>query len=594
MKILRNKYFIILVLLAAAAGVYFFLNKKPAVDYVTATVKRGRLTQTVSQTGTVKAAEEIDLNFTATGKITKLSAAVGDKVKKDQWLAELDSSDLFLKEREARANLRVAGAGLAKLLAGATATDLAVSQASVKQAENVYAAAVNEAEKTKNKVNLNTAQAQKDLDNLSLTSGSAITSEQQAVKNYQATALTVLEAKLPVAANALDNINTILTDNDAKNFLGASDASLAPAAKNSYNQANLELAAARASLASAKSSQTSAAINLALDDGLDGLNQSFRALKITYSLLEASIVGGSFTQTNLNTYKTNISAQQTNVTAGISALETARNNLNDSLNDLNNAISSAKDDLAAAEAKAAEELAAVNGKVDNSLRALKVAEAELNKLKAGASAPEIDLSRAQVSQAQAALDLIKNQIGNNIIKAPINGIIIKKNYQAGEQFVQSKPVFSLSAAGNFEIEVDISEADIAKVSLNDKADITLDAFGQDLKFSGRVSFIEPAETVIQEVVYYKVKINFDGKNSAVKSGMTANINLTTAEKDGVLIMPARAVIEKNGGKYARRLTSGRLIEVPITVGLRGDNGLIEILSGLNEGEAVVTFEQTRE
>lgn len=591
MKILINKYFIILVLLIAGAGAYFLLNRRPAVDYVTAVIRRGSLTQTVSETGTVKAAEEIDLNFPVAGKIAKINAGLGDKVKKDQALAELDSSDLALKKREAEANLRVAQASLAKLLAGATAGELAVSQASVRQAENAYTSAVNEAEKIKNTTSLNIARAQKDLANLYLTSGDAITQEQQAVKNYQAAALTTAEAKLPVAANALDNINTILTDNDAKNFLGASNALLAPAVKDGYNQANLTLATARASLTSAKLSQTSSGLNLALDNALNGLNQTFSALKTAYSLLEASTVGASFTQTNLNTYKTNISAQQTNVTAGISALETARNNLNDSLNDLNNAISSAQDDLAAAEAKSAEQLAAAGAKVDNSYRAWQVAEAQLNKLKAGASTPDINLSQAQVSQAEAALALVKNQIANNIIKAPADGIITKKNYEAGEQFTQSKPVFSLLGADNFGIEVDVSEADIAKISLNNPVEITLDAFGQDLKFSGRVNFIEPAETVIQEVVYYKLKINFDGKNLAVKPGMTANVNITTAAKDGVLIMPARAIIEKNGEKRARRLIGRQLSEIPLTIGLRGDDGLVEVLSGLNEGDLVVTFAQ---
>ena len=589
MKILRNKYFIILVLIAVGVGVYFALNRKPAVNYTTAVVTRGSLTQTVSETGMIKAAEEIDLNFPAAGKIAKIYAAVGDKVKKDQVLAELDSTDLVLKEREAQANLRVAQASLAKLLAGATAGELAVSQASVKQAENAYTAAVNEEDKIKNTASLNIAQAQKDLDNLYLTSGGAITSEQQAVKNYQAAALTVLEAKIPVAANALDNINTILADNDAKNFLGAGNASLVPAAKNSYNQSNLSLSTARTSLAEVKLSQTNLGLNLALYDGLNGLNQTFSALNTTYSLLEVSIVGGNFTQTNLNTYKTNISAQQTNVTNGISALETAQNNLNDSLNDLDNGISSAKDALAAAEAKAAEQLAAASAKTDNSYRAWQVAEAQLNKLKAGASAPDINLSQAQVSQARAALNSAINQIANNIIKAPADGTITKKNYEAGEQFIQSKPVFSLLSVSDFRIEVDVSEADIAKVALNDPVEITLDAFGQDLKISGLVNFIEPAETVIQEVVYYKVKINFDGKNLAVKPGMTANLNITTAKKDGVLIVPSRGIIEKNGEKRVRRLNGGRLNEITVTVGLRGDNGLVEVLSGLNEGDLVVTF-----
>ncbi|MBI2458952.1 MAG: efflux RND transporter periplasmic adaptor subunit [Parcubacteria group bacterium] len=590
-KIFKNKYFIILVLLAAGAGFYFFLNKKPAVQYITAKAARGDLIQTVSETGTVKSNQEIDLNFPATGKIAKIYVAVGDKVKKDQVLAELDLSDLALKDKEAQANLRVAQANLAKLLAGATASELAVSQANVDQAKTAYASAVNEAEKIKNTTALSIVQAQKNLDDLSLTSGGLITKEQQTVKNYQVAALTVMEAKIPVAANALDNINTILTDNDAKNFLGAGNAALLAVTKNSYGQANTALAAAKVSLISAKLNQSSSAINQALDNTAKALNQTFSALKDGYSLLEASIAGGSFTQTKLDTYKTNVSAQQTNVTTGISALETAQNNLNDALNNLNNALAAAKDALATAEAQAAEKLAGASAKVDNAYRAWQVALAQLNQLKAGARAQDINLSQAQVSQAQAALDLIRNQIANNIIKAPADGAITKKNYEAGEQFAPGKTVFSLLGASNFQIEVNVSEADITKVAINNPVEITLDAFGQDIKFAGQVNFIEPAETVIQEVVYYKVKINFDGKKLAVKSGMTANTNIITAKNPGVLIIPARAVVEKNHGRFARLLSGQELKEVPVSLGLRGDNGLVEVLSGLSEGDIVVTFIQ---
>ncbi|MBU0698337.1 MAG: HlyD family efflux transporter periplasmic adaptor subunit, partial [Proteobacteria bacterium] len=173
--------------------------------------------------------------------------------------------------------------------------------------------------------------------------------------------------------------------------------------------------------------------------------------------------------------------------------------------------------MATAEVTGAQQNAAAQAKVDTSYRAWLVAEAQLNQLKAGARAQDISLAQAQVAQAQASLDLVRNQINNNILKAPLDGTITKKSYEAGEQFSSAKPVFSLLGINNFEIEVDVSEADITKVAINDQTEVTLDAFGEDIKFSGQVSFIEPAETVIQDVIYYKVKINFDGKDKDVKS-----------------------------------------------------------------------------
>ncbi|MFA6306840.1 MAG: efflux RND transporter periplasmic adaptor subunit [Patescibacteria group bacterium] len=586
MKIFKNKFFIIgLLIIIAATGAYFIFNKKPKIEYTTAKIERGNLIQTVSETGMVKANKEIDLNFTINGKIANIFAGVGDKVKKDQILAELDSSDLLLKEREATASLQVAQANLAKLLAGSTASELAVSQASADQAKTAYVSALNELEKIKNTVNENITQAEKSLSDLYLTSGETITSYQQAVKNYKAVALTTIEAKISVAANALDNINTILNDDGAEYLLGAGDFSLIDATEKDYLSANTALTKARASQAGGNISQAAA-------DTLDALNKTFSALKNCYNLLEVSIVGASFTQAELDAYKTTISAQQTNVSAGIASVQTAQNNLNDSVNNLNNAILAAKNALATAKVTGAQQNAAAQAKVDTYYKAWLVAEAQLSQIKAGARSQDINLYQAQVNQAQASLGLVRNQINNNIIKAPLDGTITKKNYEAGEQFSSAKPVFSLLGMNNFEIEVDVSEADITKVAVNDQAEITLDAFGEDVKFYGQVSFIEPAETVIQDVIYYKVKINFDGKEKDIKSGMTANANITTAKKDNVLIVPSRAVIEKNGsGKFARVLILEEVKEVPVTIGLRGDNGLVEILSGLNEGDIVVTYIQ---
>jgi len=586
MKIFKRKFFIIsLLLVAAVAGAYFIFNKKLTVEYTTVKVERGNLIQTVSETGMVKANKEMNLNFTVSGKIANIFVGVGDKVKKDQILAELDSSDLLLKEKEAAASLRVSQANLAKLLAGATGFELAVSQASADQAKTAYVSALNENEKIKNTVNENIAQAEKTLSDLYLTSGETITSYQQDVKNYTAVALTAVEAKISVAANALDNINTILNDNDAKYFLGAGKTSLIDATKNDYTQANTALTQARASQAGGNISQASA-------DTLNALNKTFSALKDCYNLLEASIVGSSFTQIDLDAYKTAISTQQTNISTGITSVQTAKNNLNDSINDLNNAILEAKNDLATAKVAGARDTAAAQTKVDTYYKAWLVAEAQLNQLKAGTRSQDINLAQAQVSQAQASQGLIRNQINNNAIKAPIDGTITKKNYEVGEQFSSAKPVFSLLGVNNFEIEVDVSEADITKVAINDQTEITLDAFGEDVKFYGQVNFIEPAETVIQDVIYYKVKINFDGKDKDVKSGMTANANITTAKKDNVLIVPSRAIIEKNGsGKFARVLVLEQVKEAPVTIGLRGDNGLVEILSGLNENDIVITYIQ---
>ncbi len=72
--------------------------------------------------------------------------------------------------------------------------------------------------------------------------------------------------------------------------------------------------------------------------------------------------------------------------------------------------------------------------------------------------------------------------------------------------------------------------------------------------------------------------------------MTANIDILTAKRENVIVVPQRAVIAKNGDKIIKILDrSGIIKEVKAETGLRGSDGNIEIISGLNEGDSVVVF-----
>jgi HlyD family secretion protein len=151
---------------------------------------------------------------------------------------------------------------------------------------------------------------------------------------------------------------------------------------------------------------------------------------------------------------------------------------------------------------------------------------------------------------------------------------------------------SLMSDNNFKITANVPEVDVAKLSVGEEADVTLDAYGADVPFNAVVDLIDPAETVIQGVSTYKVTLRFVKKDERIRSGMTANIDIKTAKKEDVLYLPARSVITKDGKKYVK-IPNGltETLETEVTVGLRGSDGSIEILSGLNEGDTIVTFEQ---
>lgn len=623
----------VFILLAGGAVASFYFNKNDKVEYTVEKVKRGKLIQTVNETGAVKSVSEINLNFLNSGRLANILVRVGDKVVKDQILAELDYSGLVIKKEEAQANLNIAQANLNKLIAGATYEEIVVSQASVNEAEAAYLSAIKELEKVKKVVAENIKQAQKSLDDLESGSSSNVTTYEKAVEvaqttlnntkstyaqsvsNKESAALTAIETKLVEDNTAIDTINTVITNTDSSDVLSIKNTSYLASTKETRDKAITYLATAENSLSIAEASKTEDNINQALSDALTALNKTLEALNYCYSALENTVTSSLFTQTELDAAKTSISAQLTIINSGISSIQTADQNLQDarlaydtnvstaekgltqSQTNLDNAILTAQNSLNTAKINGEKDTTLAQNKVNATLKAWEAAKAGLAKIKATARREDLALKQAEVSQTQAALDSINNQIEGSIIKAPIDGQITKVNYEIGEQPTAQETVVSILGVNNFEIESLISESDIAKVRVGDGAEITLDAFGDEVKFPGKVYFIEPAETKIQDVIYYKVKIEFTAtaeefKNNeaGIKSGMTANVIISAMKKDNVLIMPFRAVVSKNGqGKFVKILKGKNVEEVPVKIGPLGDEGMVEVLSGVKEGDEVVTF-----
>jgi len=91
------------------------------------------------------------------------------------------------------------------------------------------------------------------------------------------------------------------------------------------------------------------------------------------------------------------------------------------------------------------------------------------------------------------------------------------------------------------------------------------------------------------VIYYKVTVIFDEIDERVKSGMSADISIETEKKENTLYVPYRAIIYKEGKKIVRVLEGEKIKEIEVETGIKNVKGEIEILSGLEEGDKVITF-----
>ena len=137
----------------------------------------------------------------------------------------------------------------------------------------------------------------------------------------------------------------------------------------------------------------------------------------------------------------------------------------------------------------------------------------------------------------------------------------------------------------------MSEANIATLQVGQPIDYTFDALGPDQHFAGKVLTVNPASTVISGVVDYLVKGSFENV-PGIKPGMTANMTILVAKKDNALAVPSTAIINKDNNQYVRVVDNPKTKsyhQVQVQTGLQADGGMVEITSGLNEGQEIVTY-----
>ena len=133
----------------------------------------------------------------------------------------------------------------------------------------------------------------------------------------------------------------------------------------------------------------------------------------------------------------------------------------------------------------------------------------------------------------------------------------------------------------------MAEVNFSLLKAGDEAIVTLDAYGPGVTFLARVVSIDPAETVRDGVSTYRTIIQFMEQDPRIRTGMTANVRITTEKRDNVLAVPQGVVVERDGRKYVRVREGEQTIEREITTGSVSSLGSVEVLSGLSEGDVII-------
>jgi len=576
-------YIVAIIVLLIVGTVYGQIKKaNQPPQYETVKVERGNLKQTVDATGNVESSNQLDMRFETTGKIAKVYKKVNDQVKVKDVIIEQDLSFLNASVAQASASVAQAKANLDKQIAGATPEYLAGMQASLDQAKANLAQVQASSDSSVNTADaaLKTAE-----NNLKLSTGGENSQIIQDAYDDMVAVLQSVPNTLSTALNQADNILGIdnTTANDSfEAVLSALDSSVLASAKNIYAVAKTAKVNAENIVIQINNSSTHVQIDASAILSETALQQTNELLFAVSAVLDKTNAIGSLTQTQLDTLKTNIQTVRTAVSTKYSSLvseahavETAKN----SLTTYQIAYQKALKDLTDVKNKQVADLASAQASVDK-------AQAGFND--ANNPPREVDLAsyRAALAQSQASLgQAVANRDKARII-APLDAVIGKINFKVGEYVSPQDVVVSL-VNPHYEVKIDIPETDIIKVAVGNPAVIKLDAYGDDIKFTGTVAQIEKGETVIQDVVYYKVTVTLeDDGTHQILNGMTANVTFATEQKDNVLFIPQRAV-RTNSGKYVKVLENNQIKDVEIKLGLKGDGGMVEVIEGLNEGQLVV-------
>jgi RND family efflux transporter MFP subunit len=211
--------------------------------------------------------------------------------------------------------------------------------------------------------------------------------------------------------------------------------------------------------------------------------------------------------------------------------------------------------------------------------ALAAAEKELALKRAGSTEGDIAEGRATLANAQAALAKTR-------IVAPFRGTVTKMDAKAGEIVSPSTSEIAIQSDGVYEVEVYIPEVSIAGVAVGNPATTTLDAYGSETFFGARVIMVDPAETMKNGVPTYKTTLIFLDADSRIRSGMTADVVITTGTLEDAIVLPVGAVGHDASGAFVTVLLGKERERRSVTTGSTPSLGQVEITAGLSDGETV--------
>lgn len=572
----RHKWKTIIgVLLLVPVGAVLLYARGPAEpEYVTSTVERGDITQTVEAVGSVVSERDLELKFGVTGIVAGVSVKAGDRVAAGRQLAVLRSASESAQIAAASARLAGAQADLRQLEQGTRLEEVIMSEADLESSKAALEVA---------KVQRDSSEKTLELSKRKLES---IKAEMATAAQGQMTELPLtVQAQLTKARSALTAIDDVFANNDIQDALIRGNPSDFESMMQSADQALALIDAI--GVPAVDPSDVSTIIPLETES-MAAMIATQRSVEWAYNIILSLQQSPYLTAADREAYGQQIAAQRSTIDTAVITLRGAFSSLRDLLASQQTQLTAEESALVAAQ----NSYDKANADILTYEAAIRVREAQLAMKRSGARDTELDSARARVREASANLASARAAMADNVIIAPAAGVVTKVDVKPGEI---SPPGAAITMLGDspFRIEMFVSEIDIPKVIAGQDATVELDAF-PNVHITLKVSEIDTAPTEIDGVLKYRVKLDLVHPHPELKIGMSGDVTIVTGERMDVLHVPRRSVLrDEDDRTYVRLLTqSGTTQNRYVETGMESGDGDIEIRRGLAGGETVIQL--TRE
>lgn len=220
-------------------------------------------------------------------------------------------------------------------------------------------------------------------------------------------------------------------------------------------------------------------------------------------------------------------------------------------------------------------------------------EVELERLKTLYEAGGI--SKSDYDAVELGYNVAKTQVENleenTVLRSPVNGVVTARNYDAGDMYAMSAPIYTVEQIKPVKLLVAISESDYTKVKKGDSVEITADAL-PGTTFYGKVEKIYP--TVDPTTRTFTVEVVVSNNYNTLRPGMFARVTVNFGSNNSVVI-PDVAVVKQQGSgeRFVYVLNEDGTVNYQKVVLGRRMGTEYEVLEGLSDGAKIVTGGQIR-